>query len=172
MARLTKNNKRSIKSTWREINWHVEGSVRGAAAGAGRGGRLPRPPHTPSGPPRCPAAGSLVPRPGRRRLASSRTLASSQPLPVGAVSCGTPRGVPWALPMPPWAPGTPKCHGTPLLCQPGEQAALAQPPRRAAPALRRPMGRRGGDVGTPGTGAGPRRASGTLRLPSRRRRVI
>lgn len=35
MARLTKNNKRSIKSTWREINWHVEGSAGGAAVGMG-----------------------------------------------------------------------------------------------------------------------------------------
>lgn len=56
MAQLTKNNKRSIKSTWREINWHVEGSAERHALRA-QGATfpaflLPGPP----GPPPCPSS--------------------------------------------------------------------------------------------------------------------
>lgn len=49
MAQLTKNNKRSIKSIWREINWHTEGSAER------HGGSLTPPPHPdPPGTPLCP----------------------------------------------------------------------------------------------------------------------
>lgn len=48
MARLTKNNKRSIKSTWREINWHVEGSKGGVAVSTGWDA-FPSLPHSPLG---------------------------------------------------------------------------------------------------------------------------
>lgn len=149
MARLTKNNKRSIKSTWREINWHVEGSAGGAAAGAG-GTPSPASP-TPPGPPPCPAAGSLVPKPAGRTRGSSRCSPWAR-----HSGCRVPAGNSEG------SPGHHRCHpghvapqntmGTPLLCQPGEQPAMPQPPHRAAPALPAehghvPRGLQGGDRG-------------------------
>ena len=164
MARLTKNNKRSIKSTWREINWHVEGSAGGAAAGAG-GTPSPASPTHP-GPPPCPSAGSLVPISGRRMLASSRALAAGTARQHRGCCCWR---MPCAMGNSGGSPGHHQCHpghvapqsamGTPLLCQPGEQPAMAQLPCRAAPAQPAehddvPKGRRGGDMGTRGIGAG------------------
>lgn len=165
MARLTKNNKRSIKSTWREINWHVEGSAGGAAAGTGWGS-LPQPPPHPLGHPPVLQQGPLSPYLDGRCWRVPMRLPQAQHGSTGAAAAGGCR-VPWEAAGAPLATidatsgtWTPKnAMGTSLLCQPGQQPGMAQPPRRAAPALPAergdvPKGQRGGDMGTPGIGGG------------------
>lgn len=110
MAQLTKNNKRSIKSIWREINWHIEGS-----AERHRGSLTPPPHPDPPGTPPCP-------HPGHR-------------WDPGGGSDAVPSGWRWCrCPQAEWGAGgtqSPKPHGTPLPCQLGwrDRLSTARSPR-------------------------------------------
>lgn len=137
MARLTKNNKRSIKSTWREINWHVEGSAGGAAAGAGGTPSLGSP--TPPGPPPCPAAGSLVPMPGGQEDGEFLVLALGTARPLMDAMCPRKQpGLPWAPSVPPQVHGPPKVPRAPCCCASQESSQGHQNPFTELPRHCRP----------------------------------
>lgn len=192
MAQLTKNNKRSIKSTWREINWHVEGSAERHALRA-RGATFPSLPSS------CPAPRDhpRVPRPQ-----GTDTLPGTHPgHGVVTLGPGSTRVPPQTSPVSPpgIAEGGQAAHGARsasltligavkqtqiyrLLPSARSDAARARPPARAPPRTERlrpsaplgaPQGAWGGAGGCPPGSLRPRcRARhGATRPRERRGRI-